>query len=97
MKKMPERTCVITKEKTLKKDLLRVVRDKDGNVSVDVTGKANGRGAYLKKDTEVIKKAQTTKALERILEVKLLLNQQKKESMLLEHVLVKEEHVLVQS
>ena len=35
MKKMPERTCVITKEKTLKKDLLRVVRDKEGNVSVD--------------------------------------------------------------
>lgn len=69
MKKMPERTCVITKEKTLKKDLLRVVRDKEGNVSVDITGKANGRGAYLKKDTEVIKKAQTTKALERILEV----------------------------
>ena len=69
MKKMPERTCVITKEKTLKKDLLRVVRDKDGNVSVDVTGKANGRGAYLKKDKEVINKAKTTKALERILEV----------------------------
>ena len=69
MKKMPERTCVITKEKTLKKDLLRVVRDKDGNVSVDITGKANGRGAYLKKDKEVINKAKTTKALERILEV----------------------------
>ena len=69
MKKMPERTCVITKEKTLKKDLLRVVRDKEGNVSVDVTGKSNGRGEYLKKDKEVIKKAQTTKTLERILEV----------------------------
>ena len=69
MKKMPERTCVITKEKTLKKDLLRVVRDKEGNVSVDTTGKANGRGAYLKKDKEVISKAKTTKALERILEV----------------------------
>jgi predicted RNA-binding protein YlxR (DUF448 family) len=69
MKKMPERTCVITKEKTLKKDLLRVVRDKEGNVSVDTTGKANGRGAYLKKDKEVINKAKTTKALERILEV----------------------------
>ena len=50
MKKMPERTCVITREKTLKKDLLRVVRDNNGNVSVDTTGKANGRGAYLKKD-----------------------------------------------
>ena len=69
MKKMPERTCVITREKTLKKDLLRVVRDKEGNVSVDTTGKANGRGAYLKKDKEVINKAKTTKALERILEV----------------------------
>ena len=61
MKKMPERTCVVTKEKTLKKDLLRVVRNKDGEVIVDLTGKANGRGAYLKKDLEVIKKAQQTK------------------------------------
>lgn len=69
MKKMPERTCVITKEKTLKKDLLRVVRDNTGNISVDTTGKANGRGAYLKRDKEVINKAKTTKALERILEV----------------------------
>ncbi len=69
MKKIPERTCVITKEKTLKKDLLRVVRDKEGNVTVDITGKANGRGAYLKKDLAVIKKARETKALERILEV----------------------------
>lgn len=69
MKKMPERTCVITREKTLKKDLLRIVRDKEGNISVDTTGKANGRGAYLKKDKEVINKAKNTKALERILEV----------------------------
>ena len=69
MKKMPERTCVITREKTLKKDLLRVVRDNTGKVSVDETGKANGRGAYLKKDKEVINKAKATKALERILEV----------------------------
>lgn len=69
MKKMPERTCVITKEKTLKKDLLRIVRDKEGNVSIDLTGKANGRGAYLKKDSEVIEKARKTKALEKILEV----------------------------
>ena len=71
MKKMPERTCVITKEKTLKKDLLRVVRDKEGNVSVDLTGKANGGWAYLKKDSEVIKKAQKTKTLERVLEVEI--------------------------
>lgn len=69
MKKMPERTCVVTKEKTLKKDLLRVVRNKDGEVIVDLTGKVNGRGAYLKKDLEVIKKAQQTKILDRILEI----------------------------
>ena len=69
MKKIPERTCVVTKEKTQKKDLLRVVRDKDGNVSIDETGKSNGRGAYLKKDAEVINKARTTKVLERVLEV----------------------------
>lgn len=69
MKKIPERTCVVTKEKTLKKDLLRVVRNKDGEVIVDLTGKANGRGAYLKKDLEVIKKAQQTKILDRILEI----------------------------
>ncbi len=71
MKKMPERTCVITKEKFAKKDLLRVVRDKEGNVSVDLTGKANGRGAYLKKDAEVVEKAKKTKALNRILEVEI--------------------------
>ena len=71
MKKIPERTCVITKEKTLKKDLLRIVRDKEGNVSVDLTGKQNGRGAYLKKDLNVIDKAEKTKALERILEVEI--------------------------
>lgn len=69
MKKVPERTCVITKEKYAKKDLLRVVRDKEGNITVDETGKANGRGAYLKKDAEVIEKARKSKALERILEV----------------------------
>ena len=40
-----------------------------GNVSVDLTGKKNGRGAYLKKDAEVIKKAQKTKVLDRVLEV----------------------------
>ena len=69
MRKVPERSCVITREKYAKKDLLRVVRDKEGNVTVDQTGKANGRGAYLKKDAEVIEKARKTKALERILEV----------------------------
>lgn len=68
-KKIPMRTCVVTKEKCEKKDLLRIVRTPEGDVIVDITGKANGRGAYLKKDIEVINKAEKTKILERILEV----------------------------
>jgi predicted RNA-binding protein YlxR (DUF448 family) len=52
MKKIPMRTCVVTKEKLPKKELIRVVRSADG-VIVDPTGKVNGRGAYLKKDKEV--------------------------------------------
>ncbi len=69
MKKIPMRSCVITKEKYEKRDLLRVVRTPDGNVLIDQSGKANGRGAYLKKDIDVINKAEKTKILERILEV----------------------------
>lgn len=68
MKKIPMRTCVITKEKCEKRDLLRIVRTPEGSVIVDPSGKANGRGAYLKKDIEVIDKAEKTKVLERILE-----------------------------
>ncbi len=68
-KKIPMRTCVVTKEKYPKKDLIRVVRDNLGNVSVDLTGKANGRGAYLKRDLEVVDIARKTKALEKYLEV----------------------------
>ena len=68
-KKIPMRTCVVTKEKCEKKDLLRIVRTPEGDVIVDITGKANGRGAYLKKDIEVINKAEKTKILERVLEV----------------------------
>lgn len=69
VKKNPMRTCVITKEKCEKRDLLRIVRTPDGSVIIDPTGKANGRGAYLKKDIEVIKKAEKSKILERVLEV----------------------------
>ncbi len=69
IKKTPMRTCVVTKEKCEKRDLLRIVRTPEGNVILDPTGKANGRGAYLKKDEEVIKKAKTSKILDRILEV----------------------------
>ena len=69
MRKIPMRTCVVTREKCEKKDLLRVVRDNNGNVFVDDTNKANGRGAYLKKDLDVINRAQKNKILDRRLEV----------------------------
>lgn len=69
MKKIPLRTCVVTKEKLPKKELIRVVRNKEGNVIVDESGKANGRGAYLKKDKEVFKLAKKNKILNRHLEV----------------------------
>lgn len=67
-KKIPMRTCVITKEKLPKKDLIRIVRNKDGEVFVDETGKLNGKGVYLKKDLEVINKAKNNKILNRYLE-----------------------------
>lgn len=67
-KKIPMRSCVITKEKFPKKELIRVVKTKEGNVLVDLTGKMNGHGAYLKKDKEVILKAKQNKALEHYLE-----------------------------
>lgn len=64
------RTCVLTRETLEKKDLIRIVRSKEGIVSVDLTGKANGRGAYLKKDSAVVLKARETKILDKKLEVK---------------------------
>lgn len=68
MRKIPMRTCVITKEKLPKSELIRVVRTPLGEIIVDETGKANGRGAYLKKDMEVFEKAKTSKVLNRHLE-----------------------------
>lgn len=69
MKKIPMRSCVITGEKLPKKELIRVVRTPEGNVIVDETGKANGRGAYLKKDLETFEKARKSKVLNKKLEI----------------------------
>ena len=67
-KKIPMRSCVVTKEKLPKMELLRIVKTPDGKVMADVTGKLNGRGAYIKRDTQVLEKAKKTKILERVLE-----------------------------
>lgn len=69
VRKIPMRTCVVTKEKLPKGELIRVVRTPEGEVIIDETGKANGRGAYLKKDKEVFLKAQKSKILNKQLEV----------------------------
>lgn len=68
IKKIPLRACVITKELLPKKDLLRIVKNKENEVAIDLTGKLNGRGAYIKKDIEVLEKAIKTKILDKKLE-----------------------------
>ena len=68
-KKIPMRMCVITREKFPKMELIRVVRTPENTVIVDLTGKANGKGAYLKKDLAVSEKAEKNKVLNKILEV----------------------------
>lgn len=68
-KKEPIRTCVVTKEKKSKKELIRIVATKEGEVSIDLKGKKPGRGAYLTLTKEVINKAEQTKALDKKLQV----------------------------
>lgn len=67
-RKIPLRTCVVTGERLDKRDLLRIVRDKELNVKVDLTGKMNGRGAYIKRDLKVLEEAIKKKSIERKLE-----------------------------
>ncbi len=70
-RKIPLRTCVVTKEQLPKQELLRIVRTNNGEVIVDETGKMNGRGAYIKKNIEVLEKAKQSKILEKRLEIKI--------------------------
>lgn len=56
-KKVPMRKCVATGEMRPKKELVRIVRSKEGEVSIDLTGKKSGRGAYLSKDKEAVQLA----------------------------------------
>lgn len=69
VKKIPMRTCVVTHEKYPKKELLRIVKTPEGNVEIDLNGKKNGRGAYIKKDLNVLEIAKKNKNLEKHLEV----------------------------
>ncbi len=71
VRKIPLRSCVVTKEKLPKQELLRIVRTPDGHVVADETGKLNGRGAYIKKDVMVLEKAKKSNILEKRLECKI--------------------------
>jgi len=68
MKKIPLRRCVATMTQVPKKELLRIVRTPEGEVKIDITGKANGRGAYLLRTLEAVDLAQKKGALNRALE-----------------------------
>jgi uncharacterized protein len=70
-KKVPLRKCVVTGEMLPKKSMIRVVRSKEGVVSVDPTGKMSGRGAYVSKSEEVVEMARKKNSLDRQLEVKI--------------------------
>ena len=68
-KKIPQRQCMGCRERKAKKEMIRVVRGTDGTVSLDFGGKMNGRGAYICPNSDCLKKALRSKALDRSLEV----------------------------
>lgn len=68
-KKIPMRQCTGCREMLPKRDLIRVVKSPENEISLDFKGKAQGRGAYVCKNPECLKKAIRSKALERSLEI----------------------------
>ena len=68
-KKIPQRQCMGCRERKAKRELIRVVRSPEGEVSLDFGGKKHGRGAYICPKSECLKKAIRSKALDRSLEV----------------------------
>lgn len=68
-KKIPLRQCLGCREMIPKSELIRIVRSSDGNFTVDATGKQSGRGAYICRKSECLKKAVSSKALERSFKV----------------------------
>ena len=71
VKKIPMRMCSVTRERFPKSELIRVVKTTEGEVKVDLTGRLNGHGTYIKKDIEVLEKAKKTKALSHALETEI--------------------------
>ena len=71
LKSLPQRTCIGCNEKKDKKELIRIVKDKQGNINIDKTGKAQGRGAYLCDNINCLEKAIKSKRLEKAFEIKI--------------------------
>ena len=69
IKKVPQRKCIACQDRESKKELIRIVKTKDGEIFLDLTGKANGRGAYICKSSECLKKAIKTKALNKAFKI----------------------------
>ena len=67
-KKIPQRQCMGCRERKAKRELIRVVRGVDGTVSLDFSGKLNGRGAYICPDPNCLQKSRKAKSLDRSLE-----------------------------
>jgi predicted RNA-binding protein YlxR (DUF448 family) len=71
VKKIPQRMCLGCQEMKPKKELIRVAKDSEGNIKIDLTGKAPGRGAYICKSIECLEKAVKTKRFEKAFETKI--------------------------
>lgn len=69
MKQIPQRTCMGCNTKKDKKELIRVVKSKDGKISIDRTGKMEGRGAYICDDEKCLEKVIKSKRLKNIFEI----------------------------
>ena len=71
MKSLPERTCMGCNSKKVKNELIRIVKDKNGNISIDKDGKASGRGAYICDNIECLEKAIKSRRIERVFSQKI--------------------------
>ena len=69
VKKIPQRKCIVCQDRDSKKELMRIVKNKEGEIFLDPSGRANGRGAYICEDVHCLEKAMKTKALEKTLKV----------------------------
>lgn len=70
-RKVPQRKCIVTNELKPKKEMIRIVRNKEKEVFIDPTGKQNGRGAYLTVEKAVIEQAEKQKVLEKVFEIEI--------------------------